>query len=138
MKNVAVIGLGRYGAKIAKKLTAMGNLVLGIDINPEKVYKISAIIKSTAVGDAKNKSFLAQVINEDVVEVIICVGANMIDSILIVHNLKDMNIKHIVVKANDETHAEILKSLGVTEVLIPQNIIADWLTLRITEEPGNS
>ncbi len=38
-KTIAVIGLGQFGATIAKMLASMDHEVLGVDIDPEVVQK---------------------------------------------------------------------------------------------------
>lgn len=40
-KTIAVIGLGQFGTTIAKMLASMNHEVLGVDINPEIVQKVS-------------------------------------------------------------------------------------------------
>ncbi len=37
MKQIAVLGVGRFGARVARSLTKMGVEVLGVDSDPEKV-----------------------------------------------------------------------------------------------------
>ena len=37
MKQIAVLGLSRFGASVARSLTAMGVEVLGVDNDPERV-----------------------------------------------------------------------------------------------------
>lgn len=43
MKEYAVIGLGSFGFNIAKKLASIGNKVLAVDVNPEKVDEIKTL-----------------------------------------------------------------------------------------------
>ena len=40
MKQIAVLGLGRFGESLAMALMAMGNQVLGIDIDEDKVSAV--------------------------------------------------------------------------------------------------
>ena len=42
-KTIAVIGLGQFGTTIAKMLASMSHEVLGVDINPEIVQKVSPL-----------------------------------------------------------------------------------------------
>lgn len=133
MKEYAVIGLGNFGLNIAKKLVAKGNKVLAIDFDPEKVNDIKDHVNDAVVGDVKNKAFLQEFIDEKVDGVIISIGTNMVDSILAVHYLKAMNVKNIIVKANNEVHAELLKVMGVSEIIFPEKDIAEWIAHKLTE-----
>jgi len=133
MEDFAVIGLGRYGFNIARQLAEKGNKVLAIDINPEKVEKIKGMVAKAVVGDAKNKSLISELVNKYFLGVIISIGSNMVDSIVAVDHLKALNISRIIVKANNEIHAELLKFKGVTEIIFPERDIAESLTQRLTD-----
>jgi trk system potassium uptake protein TrkA len=133
MKEYVVIGLGNFGLNIAKKLVSIGNKVLAIDLDAEKVNGIKDDVNDAVVGDVKNKSFLQEFIDEKIDGVIISIGSNMVDSILAVHYLKAMKINNLIVKANNEVHAELLKVMGVTDIIFPEKDIAEWVAHRLTE-----
>ncbi|HEX9250934.1 MAG TPA: NAD-binding protein, partial [Ignavibacteriaceae bacterium] len=107
MKEYAVIGLGSFGFNIAKKLASIGNKVVAVDINPEKVDEIKNFVHDAVIGDIKNKTFLQEFIDDKIDGVVISIGSNMVDSILAVHYLKAMNVNNLIVKANNEVHAEL-------------------------------
>lgn len=133
MKEYAVIGLGSFGFNIAKKLASIGNKVLAVDVNPEKVGEIKDFVNDAVIGDVKNKSFLQEFIDSKIDGVVISIGSNMVDSILAVHYLKAMKISNLIVKANNEVHAELLKVMGVTDIIFPEKDIAEWVAHRLTE-----
>ena len=133
MKEYAVIGLGNFGFNIAKKLASIGNKVLAVDTNAEKVGEIKDFVNDAVIGDAKNKSFLQEFIDHTIDGVVISIGSNMVDSILAVHYLKNMKVSNIIVKANNEIHAELLKVMGVTDIIFPEKDIAEWIAQRLTE-----
>jgi trk system potassium uptake protein TrkA len=64
--------------------------------------------------------------------VIVSTGANITPSILICFHLNRLEIKQIIVKAEDDDHGEILKQLGATEVIRPGMDMAGRLALRLT------
>lgn len=41
MKQIAVLGLSRFGASVARALTNMGVEVMGVDKNPDKVADLA-------------------------------------------------------------------------------------------------
>lgn len=133
MKEFAVIGLGNFGFNIARKLSEKGNRVLAIDTETAKVDEIKNYVADAVIGDAKNKTFLQEFIDKNVDGVIISIGSNIIDSILAVHYLKSLHAKNIIVKAQNEVHAELLKVIGVTEIIFPEKDIAEWIAHRLTE-----
>ena len=133
MKEYAVIGLGSFGFNIAKKLSSIGNKVVAVDINPEKVDEIKNFVNDAVIGDIKNKAFLQEFIDDKIDGVVISIGSNMVDSILAVHYLKAMKVSNLIVKANNEVHAELLKVMGVTDIIFPEKDIAEWVAHRLTE-----
>ena len=133
MKEFAVIGLGNFGYNMAKKLSEKGNKVLAIDTDSAKVDEIKDLVNDAVIGDAKNKSFLQEFIDKKINGVIISIGSNIIDSILAVHHLKALQVKNIIVKAQNEVHAELLKVIGVTEIIFPEKDIAEWVAHKLTE-----
>ena len=54
-KTIAVIGLGRFGMTIAKMLASMNHEVLGVDINPDIVQKISPYLTHAIVADTTDE-----------------------------------------------------------------------------------
>ena len=54
-KTIAVIGLGQFGTTIAKMLASMNHEVLGVDINPEIVQKVSPYVTHAIVADTTDE-----------------------------------------------------------------------------------
>jgi trk system potassium uptake protein TrkA len=63
-------------------------------------------------------------IQEDDV-VIVSFGEDLAAATLITLHLKEMKIKHIIVKAPNEDHKHVLEKVGATEVVIPEKEMAD-------------
>ena len=40
MKNILIIGLGRFGKHIAMQLNQMGHEIMAVDLNEERVEKV--------------------------------------------------------------------------------------------------
>ena len=58
-KEFAVIGLGRFGASLARRLETMGHTVLGVDGDLARVQAISDDITSAVAIDVTNEDALA-------------------------------------------------------------------------------
>ena len=54
-KTYAVIGLGRFGTAVAERLYALGNEVLVIDDNAERVQKMESRVTYAVVADARDE-----------------------------------------------------------------------------------
>ena len=59
MKSVLLIGLGRYGRHVARKLHEQGNEVMAIDKNEELVNQVLPFVTNALIADSTDQSFLA-------------------------------------------------------------------------------
>ena len=54
MKNILLIGLGRFGKHIALQLNKLGHEVMAVDSNEERINKILPIVTNAQIGDSTN------------------------------------------------------------------------------------
>ena len=120
MKSYIVIGLGRFGSEVARRLYENGCEVLVVDNSNELVQQISDEVTYAAVGDARDKEVLRALGAKDFDCGIVAIGDSLADSVLATMNLKELGVPYVVCKAHDETHREVLKKLGADRVLIPE------------------
>lgn len=121
MKQFAVIGLGRFGSSLARKLSEKGHQVLAIDKDGEKVQDASSYVTQSVELDAGDEKGLKAIGIEGVDCVIVSIGGvNLQASILITVILKDIGIKEIIAKAASELHAKVLRKVGATRVVFPE------------------
>ena len=125
MKSYAVIGLGRFGEGIAKKLYEYGEDVLAIDTSEELVNGIADRVTRAAVADAREPAVLKGLGVQDCDCAVVAVGTDLASSVLITMNLKNLGVQKIVCKAHDDTHRAILEKLGADQVIIPERVVAD-------------
>jgi len=125
MRRVVVIGLGIFGFNIAKDLYENGFEVIAIDKNKEVIQKIKDFSTKAILADGADKEVMESIgIQQDDV-VIISFGEDLAASTLITLHLKEMKVKHIIVKAPNEDHKHVLEKVGATEVIIPEREMAD-------------
>jgi len=125
MRRVVVIGLGIFGFNIAKDLYENGFEVIAIDKNKEVIQKIRDFSTKAVLADGIDKEVMESIgIQEDDI-VIISFGEDLAASTLITLHLKEMKVKHIIVKAPNEDHKHVLEKVGATEVIIPEKAMAD-------------
>ena len=134
MKSFAVIGLGRFGTRIATQLAALGEEVLAIDRKEAQVEPIADLVERAVVADAKNKDALTKLGVQDCDCAVVAIGSDLGTSVLITMNLKALNVPKIICKAHDETHRDILEKLGADQVIIPEHLIADRLAASLASK----
>jgi trk system potassium uptake protein TrkA len=125
MRRVVVIGLGIFGFNITKDLYENGIEVIAIDKNKDVIQKIKDFSTKAILADGTEKEVMESIgIDPDDV-VIISFGENLAASTLTTLHLKEMKVKHIIVKAPNEDHKHVLEKVGATEVIIPEKEMAD-------------
>ena len=127
MKSYVVIGLGRFGASLARQLCKLGAEVLALDVKGDLVQQVASEVTHAVVGDAQDKEVLRALGVRNMDCAIIAIGDNLAASVLITMNLKELGIPFIVCKAHDETHRKVLEKLGVDRVVIPEQEYAQRL-----------
>lgn len=132
MKSYIVIGLGRFGTQVAKRLYELGGDVLAIDRNGDLVQPISSMVTHAVVGDARDKEVLRALGAKDFECAIVAIGDDLADSVLATMNLKELGVPYIVCKASDETHRQVLLKLGADKVVIPEQEQGDRLAKNLS------
>jgi trk system potassium uptake protein TrkA len=125
MRRVVVIGLGIFGFNIAKDLYENGIEVIAIDKNKEVIQKIRDFSTKAVLADGTDKEVIDSIGMQEDDVAIISFGEDLAASTLITLHLKEMKVKHIIVKAPNEDHKHVLEKVGATEVIIPEKAMAD-------------
>ena len=109
----AVIGCGKFGKAIARKLSAQGAEVVAIDISESNVTKLQEDVALCITMDATDKkALLAQNIG-DVDAVVVSIGENFEALLLCTVYLQELNAKRIIARANDQHQRRILEKIGI-------------------------
>lgn len=120
MKSYIVIGLGRFGAEVARRLCGLGCEVLAVDTNNDLVQHISQDVTHAVVADATDKDVLRALGAKDFDCAVVAIGSSLATSVLATMNVKELGIPKVVCKAHDETHRRVLLKLGADQVVIPE------------------
>lgn len=120
MKQLAVIGLGRFGNSVALTLSKMGYDVLAVDTNEEKVNDIKDSVTHAVQVDAMDEQALKALGIRNFDVVIVAIGQDIQSNILVTVMLKDMGVKRVVAKAVTELHGKVLERIGADSVVFPE------------------
>ncbi|MBP3604064.1 MAG: TrkA family potassium uptake protein [Lachnospiraceae bacterium] len=132
MKSVLIIGLGRFGQHLCKKMAEMKNEIMVIDVVEENVEAVMPIVTSAKIGDCTNEEVLKSlgVANFDVC--FVCIGTNFQSSLEITSLLKENGAKYVVSKATRDIQAKFLLRNGADEVVYPDRDIAEKTAVRFS------
>lgn len=134
MKNILLIGLGRFGKHIALQLNKLGHEVMAVDSNEERVNKILPIVTNAQIGDSTNREFLKSlgIGNFDVC--IVTIGESFQNSLETTSLLKELGAKLVVSRAERDVQEKFLLRNGADEVIYPEKQVANWAAIRYTAD----
>jgi trk system potassium uptake protein len=118
--NFIVIGLGNFGASLAKKLTALGHDVIGVDKDPAKVEFFKDTIKNTVSMDITDIHALKTLPLKDCDMVAVCIGHDFGSSVMTTALLKKLGVQRIYGRESSLIHKTVLNSLGVPNTINPE------------------
>jgi len=119
-ESFAVIGLGRFGSSVARVLFNMGYEVLVMDENPEKVQQLNHLSTHAVQADSTDERALKELGIRNFDVVVVAIGNDIQASILTTLILKELGVKKIVAKAQNERHGKVLYKIGADKVVYPE------------------
>lgn len=119
-KQIAVIGLGRFGISVASTLYAMGHDVLVVDRSESKIQSISQDVTHAVQADATNEAILKELGLPNFEMAIVAIGTDIKSSVLSTILLKKLGIPYVIARANDDLHGSILARIGADVVTYPE------------------
>ncbi|NES30624.1 TrkA family potassium uptake protein [Micromonospora terminaliae] len=118
--SVVVIGLGRFGSRLAGSLLQLDHDVLAIDHQQERVQRWASRLDRVVQADTTEENVLRQLGVADFRRVVVAIGASVEASVLTVLALTELGIPQIWARATSEKHAKILQSVGAHHVIFPE------------------
>lgn len=115
-----IIGLGIYGANLARDLTDMGHEVIGADNRSSNVEAIKEYISAAYILDSTDEASLVALPLKNVDLVIVAIGENFGASVKTVALLRKIGVRNIYARAIDGLHQSILEGLKVERILTPE------------------
>ena len=133
MAYYVVVGLGRFGHYLSLTLAERGADVVVIDKEVNAVEAIKDRVFQAVIGDGTSRNVLENLGVANAEAVVVALGPKMEESLLTVHNLKEIGVKRIVAKANSDAHGKILEALGADEIIFAEKETA----VRVGHRLGN-
>lgn len=119
-KEFVVIGLGRFGGSIVRELVEQGMEVMAIDKFEDKIDEFANIATHAVMADTTDESVLRSLGIRNFDHVIVAIGDDIQASILTTLMLKEIGVKKITVKAQNDYHEKVLRRIGADKVVHPE------------------
>ena len=138
MKNILLIGLGRFGRHLAVELNELGHEVMAVDDEEDRVNEILPYVTNAQIGDSTNADFLKSL---GIGNFTICplflrvtISANFENSLETTSLLKELGAKIVISRAERDIQKKFLLRNGADQVVYPERQVAKWASIRYTAD----
>ena len=119
-RQIAVLGLGRFGQAVARELTHLGHDVLAVDHDERIVQDVADEVTHAVQADITDPDALEALGLADFDTVIVAASGSLEASIMATVLLKRMGVQRIIAKAAHDLHGSILAQVGAMRVVYPE------------------
>ena len=134
MKNVLLIGLGRFGRHMAQKLHDLHHQVLAIDKDERRVQDAMAYVTNAEIGDAADPSLIGSLGVRDFDLCVVTMGHDLQASLEITALLKKHGAPFVLARVARDAHAQFLLRCGADDVIYPEKQMGDWAAVRYSSD----
>ena len=131
MVQIAVIGLGNFGYRLATTLTDLGGEIIAIDKDEQLVEAIKDSVSESVTLDATDENTLRDLGIAEVDAAVVAIGTNIEENIMVTTLLRRMGVTRVISRAMSNLHEKILEEVGASKVVrIEEQMgeqIARWL-----------
>ena len=133
-KTILLIGLGRFGLHIVKKLHELGHEVMAVDVNEEKINQAVPYVTDAQIGNSTNEEFLKSLGINNFDLCIVTISADFQSSLETTSLLKELGAKKVVSRAERDGQAKFLLRNGADEIVYPEKQLASWMAIKYSAD----
>ncbi len=134
MKSVLIIGMGRFGNHLCRKMVELKNQVMIVDIEEEKLSAMLPFVTSAKIGDCTNVDVLKSIGVGNFDLCFVCIGTNFQSSLEITSLLKECGARCVISKATRDIQAKFLLRNGADKVIYPDKDIAEKMAVQYSAD----
>ena len=132
MKSILIIGVGRFGRHVAKKLNELGHEVMAVDCSEDRINAVLPIVTNAQIGNATSKAFLESLGVRNYDACIVTIGDDFQNSLEATSLLKELGAKTVISRASRGVQEKFLLRNGADRVVYPEKQLAAWTAIRCT------
>ena len=133
-KTILLIGLGRFGLHIAKKLYELGHEVMAVDVNEERINQAVPYVTDAQIGNSANEEFLKSLGINNFDLCIVTISDDFQSSLETTSLLKELGAKKVVSRAERDGQAKFLLRNGADEIVYPEKQLASWMAIKYSAD----
>ncbi len=133
-KTILLIGLGRFGLHIAKKLHELGHEIMAVDVNEEKISQAVPFVTDAQIGNSVNEDFLKSLGINNYDLCIVAISDDFQSSLETTSLLKELGAKKVISRAERDGQAKFLLRNGADEIVYPEKQLASWIAIKYSAD----
>ena len=133
-KTILLIGLGRFGLHIAKKLHELGHEIMAVDVNEEKINQAVPFVTDAQIGNSVNEDFLKSLGINNYDLCIVTISDDFQSSLETTSLLKELGAKKVISRAERDGQAKFLLRNGADEIVYPEKQLASWMAIKYSAD----
>ena len=127
-----IIGLGNFGAGLARKLTQTGHEVIAVDKNSDIIEGIKDSVTYAVALDCRHEEALKNLPIKNTDAVIVGIGEDEGANLLITAMMKKLNVPRLISRAVSPIHETILEAMEIAEIVRPEEETAERWAVKLT------
>ena len=131
VRSCAVIGMGLFGRSLAYALNDLGINVLAVDKNGKQVEMVKDRVTRALCTDLTIPENLIDSGVLDADRIIVAIGENLEQSILVTAMLYTHGAGNIYARAHSDIHSQVLRTLGAIRTIDPEEEMGERLAQEI-------
>ena len=132
MKSFLVVGVGRFGRHLCKKLFELGYDVMAVDRNEDCIEQVLPYTLNSMIGDSTKADFIKSIGVSNFDVCFVAIGDDFQTSLETTSLLGECGAKHVVSRASRDTQAKFLLRNGANDVVYPERQLAEWTAIRFS------
>lgn len=131
MKKILLIGMGKFGQILGEKLIEIGNEVMIVDKNEEKINRLANHYADALITNCMDEENLRALDIPSFDACVVAIGDDFQSSLEVTSLLKDLGAKYVVSKATTQIQRKFLLRNGADEVIYPDDDMAERLAMTL-------
>ena len=134
MKNILVIGAGRFGSFETIKLHDLGHQIMVIDQDEARINRLMPYASDARIGDSTDESFMKTLGIPSYDLCIVSIGDDFLSSLQTTFTVKELGAKKVVARATSSRQEKFLLRNGADAVVFPERELGYWTAIRYSSE----
>lgn len=130
MKSILIIGMGKFGQHLCRKLLELDNEIMIIDQHEEQIRDFFTDVTSARIGDCTNPDVLQALGLSNFDIVVVAIGDSFQNSLEITNMVKEFGAKYVISLSSRDIQTKFLLKNGADEVVYPERDMANNLAAR--------